>query len=215
MKDMLEDGGYPDYSFATVARFRPNPSYNGLTISEINRLRERPAEVDSEIETILDMMVEGGEAGVSQGASMVYHYMSIDDVDRILRYPNAAVASDGGVPEFGVGKPHPRSYGTNARVFADYVRERNVLTLEDAVRRMTSLPARTFSFHERGIIRPGFVADLVLFDPDAVTDTATFADPHSYSKGFDVVIVNGVVAVSGGEPTDARAGEFVRGTGAR
>jgi N-acyl-D-amino-acid deacylase len=215
MKDMLEDGGYPDYSFATVARFRPNPSYNGLTISEINRLRERPAEVDSEIETILDMMVEGGEAGVSQGASMVYHYMSIDDVDTILRYPNAAVASDGGVPEFGVGKPHPRSYGTNARVFADYVRERNVLTLEDAVRRMTSLPARTFSFHERGIIRPGFVADLVLFDPDAVTDTATFADPHSYSKGFDVVIVNGVVAVSGGEPTDARAGEFVRGTGAR
>lgn len=210
MKDMLEDGGYPDYSFAAVAQYRPNPSYNGMTISEINRLIERSPEVDSEIQTILDMMVEGGAAGVTQGASMVYHYMGEEDVDTILRYPNAAVASDGGVVEHGNGKPHPRSYGTNARVFANYVRERNVLSLEDAVRRMTSLPARTFSFHDRGIIRPGFVADLVLFDPDVVRDTATFADPHQYSEGFDYVVVNGVVAVADGEPTDERAGAFVR-----
>jgi N-acyl-D-amino-acid deacylase len=209
MKDMLVDGGYPDYSFATVAQYRPNPSYNGMTISEINRLIERSPEIDSEIQTILDMMVEGGAAGVNQGASMVYHYMGEDDVDTILRYPNAAVASDGGVIEQGRGKPHPRSYGTNARVFAHYVRDRNVLSLEDAVRRMTSLPARTFSFHDRGIIRPGFVADLVLFDPDKVTDKATFSEPHQYSEGFDYVVVNGVVAVANGEPTDERAGTFV------
>lgn len=210
MKDMLEDGGYPDYSFATVARFMPNESYNGLNISEINRLREGAPSVDGEITTILDMMVEGGKAGVNQGASMVYHYMSNDDVDTIFRYPNAAVASDGGVVEFGVGLPHPRSYGTNARVIANYVRERNVMTLEDAVRRMTSLPARAFSFHDRGIIRPGFAADLVLFDPDEVRDNATFADPHRFSQGFDVVVVNGVVAVADGRPTDGRGGQFVR-----
>ena len=80
---------------------------------------------------------------------------------------------------------------------------------------MTSLPARAFSFHDRGIVRPGFVADLVLFDPDKVQDKATFADPHQFSEGFDFVIVNGRVAVADGEPTDARAGEFVRHTGAR
>jgi N-acyl-D-amino-acid deacylase len=215
MKDMLDDGGYEDYSFATVARFLPNESYNGLNISEINRLREGAPNIDGEITTILDMMVEGGEAGVSQGASMVYHYMSDEDVDTIYRYPNAAVASDGGVIEPGVGLPHPRSYGTNARVLADYVRERHVMTLEDAVRRMTSLPARAFSFHDRGIVRPGFIADLVLFDPDKVRDNATFEDPHQFSEGFDYVIVNGQVAVADGKPTDVRAGEFVKNVGAR
>lgn len=214
MKDMLEDGGYPDYSFATVARFMPNESYNGMNISEINRLREGAPNVDGEITTILDLMIEGGKAGVNQGASMVYHYMSDDDVDTIFRYPNAAIASDGGVVEYGVGLPHPRSYGTNARVIANYVRDRNVMTLEDAVRRMTSLPARAFSFHDRGIIRPGFAADLVLFDPDNVQDIATFADPHQFSKGFDVVIVNGVVAVMDGRATDERGGQFVRNSAA-
>lgn len=215
MKEMLADGGYPDYSFATVAQYRPNPSYNGLTISEINRLIERSPELDNEIRTILDMMIDGGAAGSTQGASMIYHYMSEQDVDTIFRYPNAAVASDGTIIEFGRGKPHPRSYGTNARIFAEYVRARNVLSLEDAVRRMTSLPARTFSFHDRGIIRPGMVADLVLFDPQTVTDRATFEDPHRYSEGFDLVIVNGVVAVMDGEPTDARGGSFLRHSAGR
>ncbi len=209
MKAMLEDGGYPDYSFATVAQYRPEPSYNGRTITEINRLVERPPGADNEIETILEMMVDGVAAGTSQGASMVYHYMSNDDVDTIFRYPNAAVASDGTIIEFGRGKPHPRSYGTNARVLADYVRERQVMTLEDAVRRMTSLPARTFSFHDRGIVRPGFVADLVIFDPDNVVDKAGFAEPHQYSEGFDYVLVNGVVAVAEGKISDERGGQFV------
>ncbi len=215
MKAILEDGGYPDYSFATVAQYRPMPSYDGRNISEINRLMERDATIDNEIQTILDMMVEGGAAGQTQGASMIYHYMSNEDVDTIFRYPNAAVASDGTIIAHGRGQPHPRSYGTNARILADYVRERQVLTLEDAVRRMTSLPARTFSFHDRGIVRPGFVADLVLFDPERVTDRATFADPHQYSEGFDVVIVNGQVAVADGEPTDVRAGRFIERSASR
>jgi N-acyl-D-amino-acid deacylase len=210
MQDMLEDGGYPDYSFATVARFVPNESYNGLTITEINKLREGSPDIDGEITTILDMMVEGGQAGVSQGASMIYHYMSEQDVDTIFRYPNAAVASDGGVVAYGSGNPHPRSYGTNARILANYVRDRNVMTLEDAIRRMTSLPARTFAFHDRGIVRPGFVADLVLFDPDKVQDKATFENPHQFSEGFDFVIVNGEVAVGDGAPSDVRAGRFVK-----
>lgn len=210
MKTMLEDGGYPDYSYATVAQYQPKTSYNGLTISEINQLVGRTASIDNEIETILEMMVEGGAAGYSGGASMVYHYMSMQDVDTIFRYPNTAVASDGAIIAHGRGKPHPRSYGTNARILAEFVREREILSLEDAVRRMTSLPARTFSFQDRGIIRPGFVADLVIFDPERVTDKATYADPHQYSEGFDVVIVNGKIAVDDGVPNDVRAGQYIK-----
>lgn len=209
MKDMLFDGGYDDYSFATVAQYAPNAEFNGMTISEINVSLGRDATIDNEIDTILEMMLDGGAAGSRYGASMVYHYMSVDDVDTIFRYPNAAVASDGGVPEFGRGQPHPRSYGTNARVFADFVRGRGILTTEEAVRRMTSLPARTFGFHKRGIIRPGMVADLVLFDPDQVQDLATFEDPHQYSNGFDYVFVNGIAVVEDGQVTDQRPGEFV------
>jgi len=214
MKTMLDDGGYPDYSFATVAQYSPEPTYIGRTISDINRLHERPGTADAEIETVLDMMIEGGEAGSIYGASMIYHYMSMEDVNTIFRYPNAAVASDGTIMAYGRGQPHPRSYGTNARILADFVRDRKILTLEDAVRRMTSLPARTFSFHDRGIIRPGFTADLVLFDPAIVADKATFENPHQYSVGFDYVIVNGVAVVAEGEITDERSGRFVKGPGA-
>ena len=124
MKVMLEDGGYPDFSYATVAQYRPNPELNGMNISEINAAAGREATIDNEIATILEMMLDGGEAGVINGGQMIYHYMSTDDVDTIYRYPNAAVASDGNINVFGRGQPHPRSYGTNARVLADFVRER-------------------------------------------------------------------------------------------
>ena len=126
------------------------------------------------------------------------------------RYPFTAVASDGGIQEYGVGNPHPRSYGTNARVLGEYVRGRGVLTLEDAVRRMTSLPARTFSFRDRGEIREGMAADLVVFDPARVEDRATYAKPHQYSSGFDFVVVNGKIAVEDGKLTTARAGRSLR-----
>src|SRR5213079_49202 len=96
------------------------------------------------------------------------------DVERIMRYPNTAVASDGGVRAFGSGVPHPRSYGTNARVLGEYVRARGTLTLEDAVRRMTSLPARTFHLRDRGVLREGMAADIVILDPARVRDKATF-----------------------------------------
>ena len=125
-------------------------------------------------------------------------------------YPNTATASDGGVREFGVGVPHPRSYGNNARVLAEYVRNRHVLTLEDAIRRMTTLPARTFRFEDRGIVREGAAADLLVFDPARVQDKATFQQPHQYSEGFDYVLVNGKVEVEDGKLTETRAGQVLR-----
>ncbi len=180
----LTKQGFADLSFATIAGFEPDTSLEGKTISEVNLLRKREPTLENEILTALEIVNQGY-------AQMVYHTMSEEDVDRIMRYPDTAVASDGGTREFGKGRPHPRSYGTNARVLARYVRDRNVLRLEDAIRRMTSLPARTFHFDDRGQIRVGAAADLVLFDPDEVNDNATFEDPHRFSSGFGLVLVNG------------------------
>ena len=201
--EQLETQGYPDYSYAVVATCTWDRSIEGKSIPEINALRGRQPGVANEIETIFELM-EGGVV------KMLFHKMSRADVERILLYPNTAVASDGRVIEHGVGVPHPRSYGTNARVLAEYVRHRKLLTLEDAVRRMTSLPARTFGFHDRGLIRVGSVADLVLFDPERVADTATLTQPHSYSVGFALVLVNGEVVVEDDALTGERPGMVLR-----
>ncbi len=203
MLKMLESRGIPDYSYATVAGFAPNRSYDGKTIPDINQLKGRSKSVSNEIDTIFDLMVEGG-------AQMVYHTMGDSDVDRIMKYPNTAIASDGGIRVFGEGMPHPRSYGTNARVLAEYVRNRKLLTLEDAVRRMTSLPARTFNFRDRGLIREGMAADLLIFDPEKVQDKATYEKPHQYTEGIDFVLVNGTVMVDNGKLTNGRGGKVLR-----
>src|SRR5262249_20091389 len=130
--------------------------------------------------------------------------------ERIMRWPFTAIASDGGVTDPGVGNPHPRSYGTNARVLGEYVRVRGVLSLEDAIRRMTSLPARTFGLKDRGLVREGMAADLVVFDPARVADKATYTRPHQYSQGFDFVAVNGSLVVDEGKLTSARPGQALR-----
>jgi N-acyl-D-amino-acid deacylase len=203
MAAKLKELGHKDYSYATVAACASDHSIEGKNISEINRLRGRKKKVKDEIQTILDLEAQGG-------VQMVYHSMDEKDVDRIMRYSNTGIASDGGLREFGVGVPHPRSYGTNARVLAEYVRKRNILTLEDAVRKMTSLPARTFGFRDRGQVREGYWADLVLFDPARVEDKATYTQPHQFSQGFDLVLVNGQPVVEEGKLTGARPGKIVR-----
>ena len=101
------------------------------------------------------------------------------------------IASDSGVRRFGEGVPHPRGYGNNARVLGLYVRELRVVALEDAVRKMTSLPAQTFNLRDRGMIREGLAADLVVFDDRTVSDRATYAEPHQYAEGFYLVVVAG------------------------
>lgn len=203
MRQRLSDLGHADYSYATVAYFKPDHSWEGKNLAEITRLRGLDPTLDNQIETIFHILLNGG-------AQMIYHSMSDADIERILRYPNTAIASDGGVRVFGEGMPHPRSYGTNARVLAEFVRKRGVLTLEDAIRRMTSLPARTFRFRGRGLVREGFAADLVVFDPARVQDKATYTQPHQYSEGLDFVLVNGVVMVDNGALTEARGGRILR-----
>lgn len=144
------------------------------------------------------------------GAAMVYHSMSEDDVRRIMREPFTMIASDSGVRSFGEGVPHPRGYGNNARVLGTYVRELRLITLEDAVRKMTSLPAQTFGFRDRGLVREGMVADLVIFDDAAVADPSTFESPHQYAAGFSHVVVGGAVVLDDGRMTGARPGAALR-----
>jgi len=204
MKTMLKALGHKDYSYATVASYRPTRAWEGKNIAEITSLRGRNRKkIDNQIDTIFEIMRRGN-------AQMVFHSMGQEDVERIMKYPNTAVASDGGIREFGQGMPHPRSYGTNARVLAEHVRKRGTLTLEDAVRRMTSLPARTFGFKDRGSIHQGAAADLVLFDPAKVQDKSTYTNPHQYSEGFDYVLVNGVVMVEEGKLTSEKGGRVLR-----
>ena len=149
------------------------------------------------------------------GCSTIYHSINEEDLIRILRYPFTMIASDGGIPTFGEDVPHPRSYGTFARVLGRYVREKQVLTLEDAVRRMSSLPASRFGIHDRGLLRPGMKADVVVFDPATVADKSEFGNPHQYAVGVKHVLVNGRLVLRDGKMTGERSGRVLYGPARR
>jgi dihydroorotase/N-acyl-D-amino-acid deacylase len=150
------------------------------------------------------------EAELRGGASGIYHVLDEEDVERIMRHPMTSHASDGRLSKPGEGVPHPRGYGTFPRVLGVYVRDRGVLTLPDAVRKMTSLPAATLNLDDRGRVAEGLVADLVIFDPARVADQATFVDPHQYPAGIPWVLVNGRIAVENGRFIGRRAGAVLR-----
>lgn len=146
---------------------------------------------------------------------IVNHAMAETDVDTVLRHRISAVASDGWVLHApGEGHPHPRSFGTFARVLGRYVRERNVIQLVDAVRKMTSLPASRLALPDRGTVAAGRIADLAIFDPEAVTDLATFAEPWQYATGVRHVLVAGELVLQDGETTGRRPGRTLRRTAA-
>jgi len=203
MQALFEERGFTDLSWAAVASYRADPSLNGLSMKEVASKLSGSASTDAQLEAARTLMLGGG-------ASMVYHFIGDEDIARIMRHPMVAFASDAGVLQPGAGVPHPRGYGNNARVLGEYVRERRILTLEEAVRKMTSLPAAHFGFAGRGVIREGAVADLVLFDPVRVRDAATYARPHAYPEGIVHVIVRGTLVVQSGEHTGARPGQVLR-----
>ena len=206
MKEGLKRSGFKDYSYAMVASYDPDKSFNGKSIAAITKLVTGKNDVQHQIDQIVSMY----EAG---GAGMVYHGMSEDDVQRIMREPFTMIASDSGVRQVDESVPHPRGYGNNVRVLGHYVRELQLLSLEDAVRKMTSLPAQTFGFRDRGLIRKGFAADLVVFDEKTVGDRATYEQPHQFPSGISYVIVNGEPVFAGEAMTAARPGMALRGPG--
>ena len=209
IKEMLEMQNkykYKNYSYAVVANHSADTTLNGKNISEINKLKGRKAKMKNEAETILDMMLAGG-------AQMVYHSMNEDDVRYFMKYPFNMIGADAGVPVPGRGMPHPRAYGTNARVLAKYVRDEKLVSLEEMIRRMTSLAAQKFQLKDRGLLKEGMAADIVIFDPNEVTDKATFEQPHQYSAGFHFVLVNGQLVIENGKHTGVKSGTTLKGPG--
>ncbi len=201
--NLVNDRGGNDLSRVQFALVSWMPELEGRTLRDWADMRGLPPTMETGAELVIEAIRRGG-------ASAIYHVMDEADVEAIMRHPMTAIASDGRLVQPGEGHPHPRWYGTFPRVLGEYVRDKGVLTLEDAVRKMTSLPADHMGMLERGILSRGMIADIVVFDPETVADRSTFEDPHQYPAGIDFVIINGVVAVDNGVFDDARAGRILR-----
>lgn len=191
------------FSYPVVAYFQADTSLNGKSIEQVNLIKGRKHHAAEEAETIIQMMEQGG-------ASMVFHGMGDEDIKNIMRYPFNMFASDASIRIYQQGNPHPRGYGTNARVLYKYVQQEKVISLEEAIRRMTSLPARKFHLSNRGLLIEGYAADIVVFDENEVRDLSTYEQPHQYSTGFRYVLVNGQTTVDNGVHIGTRAGVAVR-----
>jgi N-acyl-D-amino-acid deacylase len=203
-----ETGNFENIRVASVRSDR-NKKFEGRSIADIAKERGTAPE-----DALMDLLIE--EQG---NVGAIYFSMIEDDVKTAMKLPWVSIGSDGTAvsPEgvLGRGKPHPRFYGTFPRILGKYVREEKILTLEDAVRKMTSLPAARLRLSDRGLLRAGMVADVVVFDPERVIDRATFDEPHRYAEGIDVVVVNGQVVLDEGRHTGATPGRVLRGPGYR
>jgi N-acyl-D-amino-acid deacylase len=205
---ILEERGGGDPQNVQLARCDWDHALDGKRLGDVTRGRGLEPTIENAAETALWIVEKGGCAGI-------FHAIDEDDLQRILRHPATMIGSDGEIPIFGVASPHPRSYGTFARVLGRYVRELKVITLEDAVRKMSAFPAQRIGLADRGVLREGMKADLAIFDPATVRDTATFERPHQYAEGVQSVIVNGQVAFENGKMTAARPGRILLGPAAR
>lgn len=204
--DILDnDRGGGDLRRPQFASVSWKPDLNGKTLYDWAVERG----VDTTSAGAAPLVIEGVLKG---GASMVFHVMDDGDVQRIMRHRWTAIASDGALSRPGPSVPHPRNYGTFPRVLGRYVRELKVLTLPDAVRKMTALPAARLGLTDRGRLATGLFADLVVFDPATVADLATYEKPHQYPVGIEYVIVNGQLEVDGGKMTEARGGRVIKHT---
>jgi N-acyl-D-amino-acid deacylase len=195
-------GGNPQN--VQIARCDWDPSLNGKRLGDITKGRGLEPTLENAAETTFWIVEQGGAQGI-------FHAINEEDLVRILRHPATMVGSDGEVPVFGRAHPHPRSYGTFARVLGLYVHEKRVLSLEDAVRKMSAFPAQRLGLADRGVLRPGLKADLVVLDPASVRDRATFEQPHQYAEGVSLVVVNGQVVFENGAMTAARPGRVLYG----
>ncbi len=192
-----------DASKIQLARCGFDTTLAGQTLADVLAARAVQSTPDAIAEVILDLVARGG-------CSAIFHSFDEGDIERLLTSRYGMIGSDGALVRFGESSPHPRAYGTFPRVLGRYVRERKVITLEEAVRRMTSAPADRLGLAGRGRVALGAVADLVVFDPATVLDQATFEAPHQYPVGIPYVLVRGVAVVRDGAVTGARPGAVLR-----
>ena len=199
-------GGDPKNVSVSACQF--DPKLAGQNLAQITQGRGLPVTLENAAETAMWIVEQGGCGGI-------FHAIGEEDLQRILVHPATMIGSDGEVTVFGRNVPHPRSYGTFARVLGLYVRDKKLLPLEVAVQKMSAFPAQRLGLSDRGVLRQGLKADIAVFDAATVRDTATFEKPHSYAEGFSLVIVNGQVAFEGGKMTTARPGRVLHGPSTR
>ncbi len=178
----FERRGGPDK--LVISRYGSNPAYEGQTLAQISKTLGKPPE-----ETAMELLLKAGNGG----SSLVSFNMAESDIEHIMKQPFTMTCTDGDLVPFGQGKPHPRGNAAFARKIRVYVNERHVIDLPFAVRSMTSLPASVFGLKDRGVLRPGAWADVLIFDPAKVRDMATYLEPHQMSEGMEYVLVNGAI----------------------
>jgi len=201
---IMEERGGGDPQNVQLARCDWDHSLDGKRLGDVTKGRGLAPTVENAADTALWIVEKGGCSGI-------FHAINEDDLQRILKHPATMIGSDGEVPIFGTANPHPRSYGTFVRVLGRYVRDLKVITLEDAVRKMSAFPAQRVGLADRGVLREGMRADIAIFNPDTIRDLATFERPHQYAEGVDYVVVNGQLAFEGGKMTAARPGRILYG----
>jgi N-acyl-D-aspartate/D-glutamate deacylase len=214
MYNIQHDRGGNDLNRILIARYTPEPELEGLTIAQILEKKGMPVTLEAGAELIVQMQLKG-TAGEKELVQAIYFCLSDADIERIMKHPSVSHASDGGITKLDVGKPHPRNYGTFPRVLRLYVREKGILTFEEAIRKMSSLPASRLGLTDRGCIKEGCYADIVIVDPDKVSDTATWKNPHSYPTGISYVLVNGQPVIENNKFPGVYPGVVIYGTGYR
>jgi N-acyl-D-amino-acid deacylase len=180
-----------------IRRFQADPSLEGKRLDEIGRMKGKDP-----LDAAIDMLIQGGAPTISFN-------MSEGDVEAFMRQPWTMTSTDGGLPEFGKTSEHPRAYGAFPRKLRNYVLDKPVIPMEKAIHAATGLPAQVFAIADRGTLRQGAFADVIVFDPATVRDTATYEQPHGYSAGMDYVFVNGRAALAQGKPVAERFGRVL------
>ena len=203
------DRGGNDLNRIMIARYTLEPELEGLTIKQILEKKGIPVTMENGVELIVRLQSEGMEGEVQA----IYFCLSDEDIERIMKYPLTAHASDGGIRTFNEGKPHPRNYGTFPRILKTYVREKRILSFEEAIRKMTSLPARRLDLKKRGCIKEGCFGDITIVDPLRVSDIATWENPHQYPEGIPYVLVNGKLVVENSTIKGVFPGMVIYGKG--
>lgn len=180
-----------------------DPTLSGKTIADLLKAANLPITQSAMADMVIELQLKGG-------CSAIFHAYDEPDVVRLMQSPFGMIASDGSLTALGDGSPHPRAFGTFPRVLGRYVREQRVISLEEAIRKMTAFPAARLGLPDRGLLRQGLAADMAIFDAATITDRATFADPHHYSEGVRWVLVNGEIVLDAGKHTGARPGRVLR-----
>ena len=201
--NLIHDRGGDDPSRIAIANCEWDSSLNGKNFAEILRERGQAVNMDKAADLALEIQENGGCFGI-------FHAMSEEDVVRIMQHPRTMIASDGGIHVAGEGVPHPRNYGSFARVLAWYVRDQQVISTGEAIYKMSKMPAKRIGLKNRGRIETGAFADIAVMDLDAVQDNASFEQPHQFSTGVQHVLVNGVIVLKDGEMTGKRPGRSLR-----